>query len=289
MLSSERKMTIPSDPARTPVTGQAFDQFLDGQLADPAFKAGFEKKLAKVKSIAEVLRLVEQARERDGIPKAEIARRMRRRPEAISRLLAGQGSNPTLDTLIDLIDAIGLELDPDQTPTTAARERLLAAEDPLHRLSVPEAPAGVLVVRGRGLWGASAAGSPRTLTPAGAPPRSSASTRACSAHTINIGAVPTSGQAHRPDHSLADHTLARARYHVVTMIVTYTAAGTPVIDLTPEEYAAHLEREVRSATGMSVAEFTRAYTAGELEDGDVAVDEMVSLLRIGQNGHKAAA
>ncbi len=111
MLSSERKMTTPSDPARTPVTGQAFDQFLDGQLADPAFKAGFEKKLAKVKSIAEVLRLVEQARERDGIPKAEIARRMRRRPEAISRLLAGQGSNPTLDTLIDLIDAIGLELD----------------------------------------------------------------------------------------------------------------------------------------------------------------------------------
>ncbi len=40
---------------------------------------------------------------------------------------------------------------------------------------------------------------------------------------------------------------------------------------------------------MSVAEFTRAYVAGELEDGDVAVDEMVSLLRIGQNGHKAVA
>jgi hypothetical protein len=36
---------------------------------------------------------------------------------------------------------------------------------------------------------------------------------------------------------------------------------------------------------MSVEEFIRAYTAGELEEGDVAVDEMVSLLRIGQNGH----
>jgi hypothetical protein len=74
------------------------------------------------------------------------------------------------------------------------------------------------------------------------------------------------------------------------MQVTYTAAGTPIIDLTPEEYAAHLEREVQSAMGgMSVAEFTRAYTAGELDDADVAVDEMVGLLRIGQNGHKAAA
>jgi hypothetical protein len=59
---------------------------------------------------------------------------------------------------------------PDQTPTTAARERLLAAEDPLHRLSVPEASAGARVVRGRGLWDAAAAGSRCTLT-ADDPPR----------------------------------------------------------------------------------------------------------------------
>jgi hypothetical protein len=72
------------------------------------------------------------------------------------------------------------------------------------------------------------------------------------------------------------------------MIVTHTPAGTPVIDLTEEEYAAHLEHEVQSATGMSVAEFTRAYTAGKLDDTDVAVDELVGLLRIGQNGHRAA-
>ena len=58
---------------------------------------------------------------------------------------------------------------------------------------------------------------------------------------------------------------------------------------TPAEEAAYLEREVQSAMGMSVAEFVKAYLAGELEDGDVAVDEMVGLLRIGQNGNKAAA
>jgi len=73
------------------------------------------------------------------------------------------------------------------------------------------------------------------------------------------------------------------------MEITYTAAGTPVIDLTPEEYDAYLERETQAAIGMSVAEFTRAYLAGELEDGDMAVDHLVGLLRIGQNGHKAAA
>jgi DNA-binding phage protein len=100
-----------TDAADTTLTGQAFDEFLEGQLADPSFKAGFEKKLAKVKSIAEVLQVIELARERENIPKAELARRMERKPEAISRLLRGEGANPTLDTLVDLVDAIGLELD----------------------------------------------------------------------------------------------------------------------------------------------------------------------------------
>jgi hypothetical protein len=76
---------------------------------------------------------------------------------------------------------------------------------------------------------------------------------------------------------------------VGAMNITHTTAGTPVVDLTDEEYAAYLERQVQREIGMSVAEFTRAYTAGELEDGDVAVDELVGKLRIGQNGHKAAA
>jgi hypothetical protein len=73
------------------------------------------------------------------------------------------------------------------------------------------------------------------------------------------------------------------------MKITETVAGTPVIDLTEEEYAAHLEHETQAAIGMSVAEFRRAYAAGELEDGDVAVDQLVGLLRIGQNGSRAAA
>jgi DNA-binding phage protein len=104
-------MMMAIDSKDTTLTGKAFDEFLEGQLADPSFKASFEKKLAKVKSIAEVLRVIELVRERENIPKAELARRMERKPEAISRLLRGEGANPTLDTLIDLVDAIGLELD----------------------------------------------------------------------------------------------------------------------------------------------------------------------------------
>jgi hypothetical protein len=73
------------------------------------------------------------------------------------------------------------------------------------------------------------------------------------------------------------------------MQITYTDAGTQVIDRTPEEEAAYLERQVQREMGISVAEFRRAYSAGELDDADVAVDYVVSLLRIGQNGHGVAA
>jgi hypothetical protein len=68
-----------------------------------------------------------------------------------------------------------------------------------------------------------------------------------------------------------------------------TDAGTPVIDLTREEYDAYIEREVRRAAAMTPAEFARAYTAGELDDADPAVGDLVGLLRIGQNGHRPAA
>ena len=73
------------------------------------------------------------------------------------------------------------------------------------------------------------------------------------------------------------------------MIVSETKAGTPIIDMTVEEYEAYVERRVERAMGMSAAEFRRAYLAGELDDADPSVSELVGVLRIGQNGHSAGA
>lgn len=73
------------------------------------------------------------------------------------------------------------------------------------------------------------------------------------------------------------------------MVVSETPAGTPVVEMTAEEYAAYVEREVQRAVGMSAAEFRQAYLAGELDDADPAVSELAGLLRIGQNGQNAAA
>jgi hypothetical protein len=73
------------------------------------------------------------------------------------------------------------------------------------------------------------------------------------------------------------------------MTVGETAAGTPVVDLTSEEYDAYLDTEARRRIGMDAADFLRAYEAGELDDSDPAVSELVALLRIGQNGHSVDA
>lgn len=73
------------------------------------------------------------------------------------------------------------------------------------------------------------------------------------------------------------------------MTVDETPAGTLVVELTEDEYDAYLEEEVRRGTGMGVEDFVRSYEAGELDDADPAVSDLVSLLRIGQNGNRAAA
>lgn len=72
------------------------------------------------------------------------------------------------------------------------------------------------------------------------------------------------------------------------MTVDETPAGTLVVDFTEKEYDAYLEGEVRRGTGLTVAEFVRAYESGEVDDSDPAVSDLVGLLRIGQNGDRAA-
>ena len=73
------------------------------------------------------------------------------------------------------------------------------------------------------------------------------------------------------------------------MTIKETPAGTPVVELSRDEYDAYLEAEVGRAAGMTVDEFVRSYKAGELDDADPAVAELIGLLRIGQNGHHRAA
>jgi hypothetical protein len=61
----------------------------------------------------------------------------------------------------------------------------------------------------------------------------------------------------------------------------------PILRFTPKEWDAYLERQVQREMGISVAEFRRAFAAGELDDHH-AVGYLAGKLLIGQNGSKAA-
>ena len=68
-----------------------------------------------------------------------------------------------------------------------------------------------------------------------------------------------------------------------------TQAGTPILDLTADEYSRFLDDEVRARMDMSAREFTDRYAAGQLDDSDPDVPFLVGLLWIGQNGHNVVA
>lgn len=68
------------------------------------------------------------------------------------------------------------------------------------------------------------------------------------------------------------------------MKVTKTPGGADFIELTPDEYASYVERRVERAMGISSTEFRRAYLAGELDEANPSVSELVGMLRIGQVG-----
>jgi hypothetical protein len=91
--------------------GEVFESDLARDLEDPEFARIYALKLAKINAIADLLDAIEAARKEQHLTKAEIGRRIDRKPAAVSRLLGGSEQNPTWDTLIDLAYAVDLELE----------------------------------------------------------------------------------------------------------------------------------------------------------------------------------
>jgi hypothetical protein len=96
-------------------------------------------------------------------------------------------------------------------------------------------------------------------------------------------AKPVTRAKARPTAKAATSTRTKARRDTTVA---------PIVRFTPKQWDAYLEHEVQSAVGMSVAEFRRAFAAGELDAGDMDVFSVTSLLGIGissRNGSKAVA
>ena len=90
--------------------------------------------------------------------------------------------------------------------------------------------------------------------------------------------------------------VTRAKAHSTSKVVSSTRTKArrdttvaPIVRFTPKQWAAYLERQVQREVGMSVAEFRRAFAAGELDSGDMDVFSVTGLLGISRKGNEAVA
>jgi DNA-binding phage protein len=95
--------------ARRAPTG--FDRYFDERMKDPAFAAEYAEARAEIDAVDSLIRALEEARERSGLTKADLARRIRAKPEIVRRLLTDPGGNPTMGTVLKVASALGFHLE----------------------------------------------------------------------------------------------------------------------------------------------------------------------------------
>lgn len=87
-----------------------FDRYFDRQMQDREVRAAYEAARARIDMIDSLVRALDQAREEQGLSKADLARRIGAEPAAVRRLLTAPKPNPTMATFVSAADALGLEI-----------------------------------------------------------------------------------------------------------------------------------------------------------------------------------
>ena len=75
----------------------------------PRFAAAFDQAVHEIEATNEFMSAIAEILEERGLSKAELARRIDRDPSAVRKLFL-DGANPTLDTALRVLHALGLEL-----------------------------------------------------------------------------------------------------------------------------------------------------------------------------------
>jgi len=99
-----------------------FDKYFDKRMQEEAFAGAYTEARSTIDSIDALIQSLDRARALEGISKADLAREIESRPEIVRRLFTERDVNPTLATVLKLVDALGfhLELVPNK-PKKSAR------------------------------------------------------------------------------------------------------------------------------------------------------------------------
>jgi ribosome-binding protein aMBF1 (putative translation factor) len=77
-------------------------------LGSPERKARYERTHRQVLLTRQILQQIDAERERRGMTKADLAQRIGATPSVVRRLFSSQSSNPTLGTVVAMLDALDL-------------------------------------------------------------------------------------------------------------------------------------------------------------------------------------
>lgn len=88
----------------------AFDRDFVRDMKDPEFRDAYERARSRIDAIDRVINELDSVRERQGLSKAELARRIGVSDAVIRRLFSADERNPTMKTIVEVADVLGLEL-----------------------------------------------------------------------------------------------------------------------------------------------------------------------------------
>jgi DNA-binding phage protein len=88
----------------------AFERYVDEKKKSPMFAAEYERVGAEIHAVDDLIRTVDDARLALGMTKAALARKISTTPEAMRRLLTSSEANPTLTTILGVLEALDLRL-----------------------------------------------------------------------------------------------------------------------------------------------------------------------------------
>jgi ribosome-binding protein aMBF1 (putative translation factor) len=80
-------------------------------LSTPEARERYRRTRATIEAIQRMLQVIDAERERAGLSKSELARRIGTSPATLRRLLTSPEANPTLKTMIGLFDALDVEVE----------------------------------------------------------------------------------------------------------------------------------------------------------------------------------
>ena len=88
-------------------------------------REAFDHEVRAITAAAQLIASVEELRTSMNMSKSEVARRLGKQLSAISRSLTSEDSNPTVVTLLEMLDAMGVKVEVTVGPRMSRREPLL--------------------------------------------------------------------------------------------------------------------------------------------------------------------